>query len=50
MTKRINESQIVKILEEAKAGELSIDEICRNHGVARSTFYAWRNKYAGMTV
>jgi hypothetical protein len=37
MTKRINESQIVKILEEAKAGELSIDEICCNHGVARST-------------
>jgi putative transposase len=50
MTKRINESQIVKILEEAKAGELFIDEICRNHGVARSILYAWRDKYAGMTV
>jgi putative transposase len=50
MTKRINESQIVKILDEAKSGERSIDDLCRQYGISRSTYYSWRDKYAGMTV
>lgn len=50
MTKRINESQIVKILDEAKSGEQSIDDLCRQYGISRSTYYSWRDKYAGMTV
>ncbi len=34
MTKRINESQIVKILDEAKTGAMTIEELCRKHGIS----------------
>lgn len=50
MTKRINENQIVKILEEAKVGIISIDELCRKYGISRSTYYTWRDKYSDMTI
>jgi putative transposase len=47
MTKRKTESQIVAILKEAEAG-ISVQDICRQHGVAQSTFYKLREKYGGM--
>jgi putative transposase len=47
MTKRKTESQIVAILKEAEAG-ISVQDICRQHGIAQSTFYKWREKYGGM--
>ncbi len=47
MTKRKTESQIVAILKESDAG-VSVQDICRQHGVAPSTFYKWREKYGGM--
>ena len=47
MTKKKTESQIVAILKEADAG-VSVQDICRQHGVAPSTFYKWREKYGGM--
>ncbi len=43
MTKRKTESQIVAILKEADAG-VSVQDICRQHGVAPLTFYKWREK------
>lgn len=36
--------QILQELEEAK----SVDEICRDYNVARSTIYLWRTKYGGL--
>jgi putative transposase len=50
MTKRINEHQIVKILDEARSGELTVDELCRKHSISRATFYNWKEKYAGMKL
>ena len=47
MTKSLKEHQIVQILEEAKMGALSIDDLCRKHGISRSTFYKWKDKYGG---
>lgn len=47
--KRYTEEQIVAILGEATAGAKTI-ELCRKYGVSEGTFYAWRAKYAGMTV
>ena len=47
MTNRKTESQIVAILKEAEAG-ISVQVICRQHCVAQSTFYKWREKYGGM--
>ncbi len=50
MTKRINENQVVKILDEAKTGAMTIEELCRKHGISTATYYNWKDKYAGMTL
>ena len=50
MTKRINDNQIVKILDEAKTGAMRIEELCRKHGISTATYYNWKDKYAGMTL
>jgi putative transposase len=47
--KRYTEEQIVSILKEAAAG-VKTDEVCRKYGVHPNTLYAWREKFAGMTV
>jgi putative transposase len=46
---RFTEEQIIGILKEAEAGR-GTDEVCRQHGVSRWTFYSWRRKYQGMSV
>ena len=45
---KFSEEQIVKILQEAAAGQSSQAELCRNHGISPNTFYLWKRKYAGM--
>ncbi len=47
MSKRMTESQIVSILKKADAG-VPVKELCRQHGIASSTFYKWKVKYGGM--
>jgi len=47
--KRYTEEQIVGILKEGAAGAKT-DELCRKHGISPNTFYAWRTKFAGMTI
>jgi putative transposase len=45
--RRFSEDQIVRILEEFEAGK-SVEELCREYNVARSTIYLWRKKYGGL--
>ena len=45
--KRFSEDQIVRILEEFESGK-SVEEVCREYNVARSTIYMWRKKYGGI--
>ena len=45
--RRFSEDQIVRILEEFEAGK-SVEELCREYNVARSTVYMWRKKYGGI--
>lgn len=47
--RRFTEEQIIGILKESEAGKKT-DEICREHGITKWTFYDWRRKYSGMTV
>ena len=44
---RFTESQIFKILKEYDSGRKS-DDLCREYGISRATFYNWKSKYGGM--
>ena len=46
---RFTESQIVNILKEAEAG-VSVEDLMRQHGFSRATFYKWKAKYSGMSA
>jgi putative transposase len=46
---KFSESQIVNILKEAEAG-VSLEELSRQHGFSKATFYKWKAKYGGMDV
>lgn len=43
---RFSESQVVAILKEKEDG-LSLNELCRKHGISDQTYYLWKKKYAG---
>jgi len=45
---RFTEAQILKVLKELEEGG-AVADICRKHGIASSTVYKWKEKYAGMT-
>lgn len=39
--------QIARILKEFDQGK-SVEDITREHGVSRASFYKWRQRYGGM--
>ena len=49
MKKRFTEEQIIKVLEEVKAG-LKIEEACRKYGISNATYYNWKAKFDGITI
>ena len=46
---KYTESQIMKILKEAEA-RVSVEDLMRQHGFSRASFYKWKAKYSGMDV
>lgn len=44
---RFSPVQITGILKSFDQGK-SLDEIIREHGISRQTFYLWRKKYGGL--
>lgn len=46
---KYSESQIVNILKEAEAG-VALEDLMRQHGFSRASFYKWKAKYSGMSV
>ena len=46
---KFSESQIVNILKEAEAGML-LEDLIRQHGFSKASFYKWKGKYSGMSV
>jgi putative transposase len=44
---KFTETQIVNAIKEHDAGK-SVQDICRELGVHKATFYNWKNKYSGM--
>ena len=46
---KFTESQIIKALKENESGR-SVEEISRELGINKGTFYNWLKKYGGMEV
>ena len=44
---KFNESQIIAILKQQDSG-MSVNDICREHGISQPTFFNWKKKYSGM--
>ena len=44
---KFSESQIVRILRQHDSG-VSVNDLCKQHGISQGTFYNWKNKYGGM--
>ena len=44
---KFSPNQIAQILKEFDGGK-SVEEISREHGINRATFYSWRKRYGGM--
>ena len=47
--KRHTDEQIIAVLKDAKAG-VSVQELCRKHGISDAMFCKWRTIYAGLEV
>jgi putative transposase len=46
---KFTETQIVKAIQEEASGR-NANDICRDMGISRATFYNWKSKYSGMEV
>ena len=46
---KFSESQIIRALKANESGR-SVEEISREMGINKGTFYSWRKKYGGMEV
>jgi len=46
---RYKEEQIIRVLQEVESGR-TVREVCREHGIATATIYAWKSKLGGMDV
>jgi putative transposase len=44
---RFTETKIVGLLKEYDAGR-DVQDICREHGISKPTFYNWRQKFGGL--
>ncbi len=47
---QFSQAQIIAILHQAEAGQSSIRDLCREHGITQTTFYRWRRQFGTMTV
>ena len=46
---KFSEEQVVYALRKEEAGT-AVEDVCRQLGVSRATFYAWKKKYAHLGV
>ena len=46
---KFTESQIVTILKAAESG-VPLEDLVREHGFSKASFYKWKAKYSGMSV
>ena len=46
-TPRFSDNQILAILKQNENG-VSVQDLCREHGMSSASFYKWRAKFGGM--
>jgi putative transposase len=46
---KFTESQIINIIKQQQSG-MSVNDICREHGISQATFYNWKSKYSGLEI
>jgi len=46
---QFSNEQIVAILQEATRGEKTVASLCKDKGISEATFYAWRQKFGGLS-
>ena len=46
---RFKETQIIRVLKEVEGGR-QVKNVCREGGIADSTYYNWETKYGGMEI
>jgi putative transposase len=44
---KFTENQIVTTLKQVK-GSRQVKDVCRELGISKATYYAWKSKYGGM--
>ena len=44
-TRQFTEDQIIKLLQEGKKGEKSVEDLCREFGCSTASYYIWKKKY-----
>lgn len=44
---KFTESQIISCIKEHEAGR-KVEDICREKGIHKATFYNWKKRYSGM--
>ena len=49
VNKRFTEEQVIRAIKSHEAG-CTVEDICRELGIAHGTFYNLRSKYAGLEV
>lgn len=47
-TSRFSEEQIASILQQAERDGITVEEVCRKHGIHKQTYYGWKKKFGGM--
>lgn len=48
--KRFTAEEKYRILQEGESGTMSINEVCRRHGISTVTYYSWREKVRQASV
>ena len=44
---KFSEHQIISILKAVESGR-TVSDVCREHEIAHTTYYKWKQKYGGM--
>ncbi len=49
-TSKYSEEQVIRILQQADKPDMTVEKVCREHGISEATYYKWKKQYRGMAV